>query len=296
MQVDAALIDRPPVIGSREWSEKDTLLYAVAVGAGQADPTEELAFTTENTDGVPHRVLPTFASLAYGGAAAKLLAGVDRTRLLHGAQGFTVASEIPVEGSVRTETRVSAVYDKGSAAVVEIESVASGPDGRRCGAVRSSMFLRGYGGFGGDPGPVDDWERPTRPPDVEVTLPVRRDQGLVYRLTGDRNPLHSDPALARRAGYDRPILHGMCTFGFTGRAVLHGIAGSDPARLTEMSGRFSAPLLPGQDITVAMWVDGDQVRFRTTDQDGTTVIDRGRARVTEPTDVTEPTESTGEQP
>jgi acyl dehydratase len=112
-----------------------------------------------------------------------------------------------------------------------------------------------------------------------VTYPTSPDQALLYRLTGDRNPLHSDPKFAARAGFDRPILHGLCTYGVTGRALLHALAGSDPARFAAMSGRFSSPVFPGESLTVSMWADGEQPVFRTTKDDGTIVIDRGRLRL-----------------
>jgi len=144
---------------------------------------------------------------------------------------------------------------------------------------RSSVFIRGEGGFGGDRGPRTEWKVPEREPDHVVTYRTRPEQALIYRLSGDRNPLHSDPAFAARAGFPRPILHGLCTYGFTGRALLHTLAGSDPARFAAMSGRFTAPVFPGDALTVSMWADGEQVWFRTAKDDGTIVIDRGEARI-----------------
>ena len=123
----------------------------------------------------------------------------------------------------------------------------------------------------------DDWTLPDRKPDHEVTYATRPEQALIYRLSGDRNPLHSDPAFAARAGFERPILHGLCTYGVTGRALLHAMAGSDPARFASMSGRFSSPVVPGESLTVSIWADGPSALFRTTKEDGTVVIDRGRA-------------------
>jgi acyl dehydratase len=137
------------------------------------------------------------------------------------------------------------------------------------------VFIRGEGGFGGDRGPKSEWAAPQRAPDAVVDYQSRPEQALVYRLTGDRNPLHSDPAFASRGGFGQPILHGMCTYGYTGRALLHTVCGSDPARFRSMSARFSHPVLPGAELTVSIWVDSDTAYFRTT-SDGAVVIDQGR--------------------
>lgn len=173
---------------------------------------------------------------------------------------------------------VTGIYDKGSGALVTSETNAVDPEtGDRLITSRSSVFIRGEGGFGGERGPRDEWAEPDRAPDHKVTCPTRPEQALLYRLSGDRNPLHSDPAFAARAGFERPILHGLCTYGITGRALLHTVADSDPARFTSMSGRFSSPVFPGEPLTVSIWVDGGTALFRTVKDDGTVVIDRGRA-------------------
>jgi acyl dehydratase len=137
------------------------------------------------------------------------------------------------------------------------------------------VFIRGEGGFGGDRGPSAAWERPEREPDQRVSSQTRPDQALLYRLSGDRNPLHSDPAFAARAGFPRPILHGLCTYGVTGRLLLHALCGSDPGRFRSMRARFSRPVLPGARLTVSIWVDGATATFQTSDDDGQVVIDHG---------------------
>jgi acyl dehydratase len=144
---------------------------------------------------------------------------------------------------------------------------------------RGSVFIRGEGGFGGDRGPAQDWAMPSGAPDEQVTYRTRPDQALLYRLTGDRNPLHSDPKFAARGGFPRPILHGMCTYGYTGRALLHAVCGSEPSRFASMEGRFTRPVLPGDELTISIWADGGTAYFRTT-SNGVPVLDRGRLTFT----------------
>jgi acyl dehydratase len=138
-----------------------------------------------------------------------------------------------------------------------------------------TAFFRGEGGFGGERGPASTFELPDRKADHEVRYETRFDQALTYRLSGDRNPLHSDPSFAQMGGFDRPILHGLCTYGFTGRALLHTLCGSDPARFKSMEGRFSKPVMPGDELTILMWTDGDTTLFQTKNQDGDVVFDQG---------------------
>jgi acyl dehydratase len=262
------------------WGSTDCLLYALGVGAGASDPTGfELEFTTENSQDVTQRVLPTFAVIAGSALGSTALFGTfDWTGLVHGGQSFTLHRELPPEGRVRTVTRVAAIYDKGSAAVVvmDSDSVDAG-SGDPMFSTQMSLFIRGEGGFGGDRGPSGPKNAPPdREPDHVVTYATREDQALLYRLSGDRNPLHSDPAFAARAGFERPILHGLCTYGTTGRALLHTLCGSDPARFVGMDGRFSKPVYPGESLTVSTWetAPGTSV-FVTESSSGATVIDQG---------------------
>jgi acyl dehydratase len=262
----------------RSWTSRDALLYAVGVGAGIDDPLRELAFTTENTGGVAQQVLPTYAVLLAQVPGARRIGDFDPAMLVHAEQAFELHRPLPAEGTVRATSKVTGIYDKGSGALVAMEATAVDPEtGEAVITSRSSAFIRGEGGFGGDRGPRDEWAAPDRKPDHQVTYVTRPEQALVYRLSGDRNPLHSDPAFAARAGFDRPILHGLCTYGVTGRALLHALAGSDPARFASMAGRFSSPVMPGESLTVSMWSEGETALFRTTKEDGTVVIDRGRA-------------------
>jgi acyl dehydratase len=274
---DAANAEPGPP-SERSWTSKDALLYAVGVGAGSIDPTGfELEFTTENSKDVEQRVLPTFAVIV--GMGVGDVGPFDMAMLVHGEQAIELHREIPVEGRMLTTARVVAVYDKGSAAVVVHEATSVDADtGEPMMTTRNSMFIRGEGGWGGDRGPSGPRNAaPDRDPDEVVTYQTRPDQALTYRLSGDRNPLHADPEFAKLAGFDRPILHGLCTYGFTGRALLHTLCDSDPARFKSMEGRFSKPVYPGDALTVRMWIDGDEAIFRTETQNGDVVIDQGRA-------------------
>jgi acyl dehydratase len=264
----------------RSWDSKDALLYAVGVGAGLGDPLAELEFTTENSEGIEQKVLPTYAVLIAQGRTSGRLGDFDPAMLVHAEQAVELHRPLPVEGTVRTTATVTGIYDKGSGALVVTENVAvDAATGEPLATTRSSAFIRGEGGFGGERGSDAAWDRPDRAPDHRVTYQTRPEQALVYRLSGDRNPLHVDPKFAARGGFDRPILHGLCTYGVTGRALLHVLCDSDPARFGSMSGRFSRPVWPGEALTISVWQDGDTALFQTTKDDGTVVIDRGRMQV-----------------
>ena len=276
----------PDAVGSkseptrRAWDSKDSLIYALGVGAGAADPLQELQFTTENTSDTPQRALPTMAVVIgpLGGGWDKI-GTFNPAMLVHGEQGITLHREIPVEGELEAVSEIVGIYDKGKGAVIVSESHATlVGTGEPLFSTRMSAFIRGEGGWGGDRGPSGGQNQaPERAPDTEVTVQTRTDQALIYRLSGDRNPLHSDPAFAAMGGFDRPILHGLCTYGFTGRALLHELCGSDPARFKGMDARFSSPVLPGEALTVKVWNDGDGTAiFQTCGGDGRVVIDNGR--------------------
>lgn len=277
----------PDAVGStsepveRSWTSKDCLLYAVGVGAGATDPLgpAELPFTTENSRGIDQQVLPTFAVIAgIGGNAFAKVGEFNFAMLVHGEQAIELHKPIPVEGAVRTVSRVSAIWDKGSGAVIETESESvDAKSGEPMFNTRSAVFIRGEGGWGGDRGPSGGRNAaPERPADHVVTYETRADQALTYRLSGDRNPLHSDPEFAKMAGFEKPILHGLCSYGFTGRALLHSLCGSDPAKFKLMEARFSKPVYPGDTLTVSMWVNGNEAIFQTKTQRDEVVIDGGR--------------------
>jgi acyl dehydratase len=268
----------------RKWDSKDALIYALGVGAGAADPLDELEFTTENTSGKEQRVLPTMAVvLGPLGGAFGSIGSFNPAMLVHGEEGITLHREIPVEGELEAVSEITGIYDKGKGAVVVTESKATLVEtGEPLFDTRMSAYIRGEGGWGGDRGPSGNPnEAPDRAPDHKVDLQTRTDQALVYRLSGDRNPLHNDPSFAAMGGFDRPILHGLCTYGFTGRGLLHALCGSDPARFKGMDARFSSPVMPGESLTVNAWDMGDGTAiFQTCGQDGRVVIDAGRLTYT----------------
>jgi acyl dehydratase len=264
-----------PIVHS--WTSKDALLYAVGVGAG----IDELAFTTENSHEVPQRVLPTMAAVIGAGVSGAISAigSFDFAMLVHGEQSFVQHREIPVEGSLTATGKIVGIYDKGSGAVVAVEGeCVDNATGETLLTVGSAIFIRGEGGWGGDRGPSGDRNTaPDRSADASVSYRVRPDQALTYRLSGDRNPLHSDPWFAALAGFDRPILHGLCTYGFTGRALLHAMCDSDPAKFRSMEGRFASPVFPGEELTIEMWNEGaGECIFQTRGEDGRVVLVGGR--------------------
>ncbi|MFV1989990.1 MAG: MaoC/PaaZ C-terminal domain-containing protein [Acidimicrobiales bacterium] len=267
---------------TRSWDSKDALLYALGVGAGMLDPVnQELSFTTENSHELEQQVLPTMAVVLGAGSAIAQAGDIDWGQLLHGSQGITLHREIPAEGTVTCANSITGMWDKGEGkhAIIdtEIHAVLDATD-EALFTSRSSVVIRGAGGFGGERGTsATAAASPQTEPDHQVTYSTRQDQALLYRLSGDRNPLHSDPWFAGElAGFPKPILHGLCTYGFTGRALLHTLCDSDPSRFLSMDGRFSSPVFPGEDLTVQMWVDGSDAKFCTLGSDGRVVFDQGQ--------------------
>ena len=261
------------------WDERDALLYAVSVGAGQ-EPLQELVLTTENTEGVEAEVLPSFGGVLAQRVPRPDIGPFDRAMLVHAEQHLTLHRPLSLSGQLVVTATVGDIFDKGSGAVVWTDTSAVDPEtGDLVISSRSASFIRGEGGFDGERGTTETWEPPGAEPDHTVSMQVRPEQALLYRLNGDRNPLHSDPAFAARGGFDRPILHGMCTFGFTCRALVGAVAGGRPSALTSIGGRFSSPVWPGEELQVEIWRDGAQVWFRTLRENGVVALDRGRATV-----------------
>ena len=277
----------PEAVGStgspvrHSWDTKDVILYALGVGAGAVDPLQELQFTTENSQDTDLQVLPTMAVvLGVGGAGAFGTIGTfNPAMLVHGEQAITLHGPIPTKGEVETVGTITGIYDKVKGAVIEVTSTSTDTaTGQPLFTQVMSAFIRGEGGFDGDRGPSGPKNvAPERAADHTVSYATRTDQALLYRLSGDRNPLHSDPAFAAFGGFDRPILHGLCSYGFTGRGLLHLLCRSDPARFTGMEARFSSPVFPGETLTVNAWDTGDgEATFQTLGDDGRVVIDAGR--------------------
>jgi acyl dehydratase len=248
MPIDLSAIGKK--LGSVEhtYTQRDVMLYALGVGCG----TDDLQFVYERD----LKVLPTFAvipsfpaMLNLGGAMQ-----VNPVMVLHGEQAIEVPEPIPTEGTVVTTPTITAVYDKGKGAVVVVATESVDPTGKVLFRSRSSIFVRGEGGFGGDRGPSGEKNvPPDRAPDESVSYKTLPQQALIYRLSGDMNPLHADPDFAKLGGFDRPILHGLCTYGHAGRAVLAAYCNNDPARLKAFEVRFSGVVFPGETITTDMW-------------------------------------------
>lgn len=268
--------------GEFSWTSTQSLTYALGVGAGQIDPTGfELEFTTENSIGVDQKALPTMVVVlgAGGGGRGPDFGDFDLASLVHGEQAIELHQPLPVEGSARSVSKVAGIYDKGKAALVVLEGNTTDLDGNPMWTTRTSLFIRGEGGWGGDRGPAGSGnEIPDREPDERVSYSTRTDQALLYRLNGDRNPLHADPTFAEMAGFPKPILHGLCTYGFTGRALLHAVCGSDPARFHAMEGRFSTPVMPGDTLDVSVWKTGDGEAVFQTEVNGNVVLANGGLR------------------
>ncbi len=243
------------------WDPDRVILYHLGVGAGvPATDPGELAYTYE----AGLHVLPSFATIpsfaSMMGIAAVPGFDVDLALLLHGEQDVVLHRPIPVSASVVNRGRVVAIYDKGTAAVgvVEIES-SDAASGEVFFTNRSSLFLRGEGGFGGDPGPSAGVDLPFRPPDHVVESPTLPAQALLYRLSGDRNPLHADPAFAALAGFDRPILHGLCSFGIVCKAAVDVGLGGRVESVRRYAGRFAGVVFPGEAIVTSIWDEGDRL-------------------------------------
>ena len=274
-------LDIPPVEQTYTW--KDCVLYALGLGLGQ-DPMneDELAFVYEKD----LKVLPTYA-LVQGYSPYWLRnpeSGVNWTKVVHGEQGLVLHKPVKPEGTVIGKTRIVEVVDKGEgkgALVFSERRITDKATGELLATLTQTTFCRGDGGFGGPkretPAPH---ALPERAPDLVCDLPTRPEMALVYRLSGDVNPLHAEPAFATAAGFPRPILHGLATFGVAGHAILKSVCDYDPSRLKAIAGRFSAPVFPGETIRTEMWRDGNVISFRArvTGRD-VIAVNNGRAEI-----------------
>jgi acyl dehydratase len=247
------------------YGDKDTMLYALGVGLGH-DPIDraQLDFVYEKN----LKALPTFACLlGYPGFWVRDLdTGIDWLRIVNGEQGFRLNAPVKPRGTVVGKTRIVEVIDKGEGkgAVVYTErKITDKASGDLIATVTQTTFCRADGGFGGPPRESPPSHKvPERAPDLVCDLGTRPEMALVYRLSADLNPLHADLDVAKAAGFPRPILHGLGTFGVVGHALLKSVCNYDPSRFTAMSGRFSAPVFPGETIRTEIWHDGGVVSFR----------------------------------
>ncbi len=269
---DLVGLELPPVATS--WDDKDVMLYALGVGAR---PPEDLDHVYEGRGPV---VLPTYGVIPGLMAMGSLVGQVDidPTMILHGEQSIACHRTIPPKANVVIAGRINEVWDKGKAAVIGFESTARDDDGDLFTAA-ATLFIRGAGGFGGDRGPSTAGrnEPPDREPDVVVRYETRPEQAAIYRLSGDRNPLHIDPAFAEMAGFDAPFNHGLCTFGFVGRAVLAGVFDGDVDRFGALEGRFADQVWPEDEIITKIWRDGADALVEASTQKGNVVLSQARA-------------------
>jgi acyl dehydratase len=246
-------------------TEKDAILYALGVGLGR-DPMDEdeLPFVYEKN----LKVLPTFAAvLGWPGFWLRDLdTGVDWVKVVAGEQGLVLHRPLTGRGTAIGRTRITEIIDKGAGkgALIYSERVLiDGASGEKIATVTQTTFCRGDGGFGGPARAAPPVHAlPERAPDLTCDRPTRPEAALIYRLSGDPNPLHAEPAVAKTAGFPRPILHGLATFGIACDAILKCLGDRDPAKLKAISGRFSAPVFPGETIRTEMWRDGAIVSFR----------------------------------
>ena len=263
------------------YTDRDVMLYAYGIGMG-ADPMDEqeLAFVNEAClTERPLKVVPTFASVAAWGAGPGEM-NLNKVLVVDGERDITFHKPMPVDAKITADSSVLGVFDKGKdkGVVIRHKTVLKDEHGGELATLVASRFARGDGGVGGPSMPQPQaHEMPQRAPDRSVDISTRPDQALIYRLCGDRNPLHSDPQFAHKAGFPKPILHGMCTYGITCRGVLQTYADYDPSAFRQHAVRFSSPVYPGETVTMEMWKDGDVVSFEAkVKARGITVIKSGR--------------------
>jgi acyl dehydratase len=276
---DRLMAYSPPAV-EHSFTERDTILYALGVGLGH-NPMDEaqLGFVYEKR----LAALPTMVCVLGYLRIRDLDLGVDYGKALHGDQATILHRPLPTQGTVVSKLAVRDVIDRGEkGAIIYLDrAVSEKATGELLANVRMGVFCRADGGFGGPSRttpPVH--ELPARAPDATCALPTLPQAALLYRLSGDYNPLHADPQVAKKAGFDRPILHGMATYGVVGHAILKLACDYDPSLLRSLSGRFSSPVYPGETITTEIWRDGETVSFRASIAErGVVVMNNGRAVV-----------------
>lgn len=270
----SSLLESPDV-GQTDasWTSDDAILYALAVGAGLQDPLDELAYTTENSIGVEQVALPTLVT-TLGQHEFPVDRWPDTTGILRAEQSLELHRPLPVAGRAMASGWLTGVRDVGSGAVVTLRSeLVQG--GEPLATMDSGWYVPRAGGF--DPGRSASprWTPPTRPPDAQRDYQTMPGQALLFRLTGDRHPFHSDPTVSRAAGYPQPMLHGLCTLGYAARALIDVACARDPSAFRAISARFTAPVVPGCRLAVLMWDAGPTWQFQVLSDDRTVVVDRG---------------------
>ena len=244
------------------YSPRDTIIYALGVGFG-SDPTNEaeLRFVYEEN----LLAAPSMATVIAWGADEIEKTGIDFSMLVAGEQRLEMHATLPPAADIVASWSIKEIVDKGpgkGALIIHEYEIVDASDGQRLATLGRTSFARADGGFGGpSEGAPQPHAIPGRSPDLEIQIRVLPQQALIYRLSGDANLLHVDPAVARKAGFDRPILHGLGTYGMVGRAILKSWCDYDPSRLKNFDARFSAPVLPGDEITLATWRDGEVISF-----------------------------------
>jgi len=246
--------------GKYSWTKDQVILYHLGIGAG-VPPTDrgELEYTYEkNLKVLPsYGVIPTFGAIGNIGAIPGL--SFNFAMLLHGEQDVEIHQPIPVEATVTNAGRVAGIYDKGKAALVVLEVKTTDEAGKPLFTNRFSLFLRGEGGFGGDSGPKAGNEAPSRAPDGVITSPTLPQQALIYRLSGDKNPLHADPDFAKMGGFDKPIIHGLCSYGIVCKAIVDKVLGGDVNKVARYQARFAGVGFPGETYLTSYWKEGDKI-------------------------------------
>jgi acyl dehydratase len=265
-----------PLIHTYSW--KDCVLYALGVGA-KTDGELDFLFEAAGP-----KVLPTFAVVPSFSAMANVAGrlGANMAMVVHGEQNIVLHRPIPPSGTFSTVAEVKGIYDKGKSALAVVHAQTTDDQGQPVFDNIFSIFMRGAGGFGGERGPETPAADPPegKAPDFAITEATTRQQAALYRLSGDLNPLHISPEMAKAVGFERPILHGLCTYGFAGRAILAAACGGEPRRLRSFASRFSAPVLPGDQLTTSGWeVEPGRWIVRVTNQDGKVVLSNGVASV-----------------
>lgn len=244
------------------WSQDDVILYHLGLGAGLDKPTDpkELEYTYEKN----LKALPSFGVIPVFDALGKGMGGtpgieVNFALVLHGEQDIEIHKPIPVAAQVVNQPRIAGIYDKGKAALIIMEVATSEKGGDKLFTNRFSIFARGEGGFGGDSGPKAGNVAPDRAPDKVVESRTLPNQALLYRLSGDKNPLHADPEFAKMGGFDVPILHGLCSYGIVCKAVVDNMLDGDVTRVARYQARFAGVLFPGETIVTSMWKEDGQI-------------------------------------